>query len=66
MPPKKSIEKKEKPAGKKPLSGYMKFAQERRPKLKAEQPDLTFGEVRRPHSDPFRPPWPLCHARSAP
>ena len=30
---------------KKPLSGYMKFAQERRPTLKAEQPDLTFGQV---------------------
>ena len=36
-----------------PLSGYMKFAQERRPKLKAEKPDLSFGEVRRPQSDPL-------------
>ena len=45
MAPKKTIEKK--PAGaKKPLKGYMKFAQERRPSLKTEQPDLTFGEVR--------------------
>lgn len=44
MPPKKTVEKKS--GGKKPLSGYMKFAQERRPTLKEEQPDLTFGEVR--------------------
>tara|TARA_B110001452_G_scaffold256096_1_gene249129 strand:- start:726 stop:917 length:192 start_codon:yes stop_codon:yes gene_type:complete len=40
MPPKKAIEKS---GGKKKLSGYMKFAAERRPSLKEEQPDLTFG-----------------------
>jgi len=42
--PKKTIEKEEKKP-KKPLSGYMKFAQQRRPTLKEEKPDLTFGEV---------------------
>ena len=47
MAPKKSIEK---PAGKKKLSGYMAFAQARRPGLKAEKPDLTFGEVRTPRT----------------
>ncbi|EOD20010.1 hypothetical protein EMIHUDRAFT_208774 [Emiliania huxleyi CCMP1516] len=31
--------------GKKKLSGFMKFSQERRPTLKAEKPDLTFGEL---------------------
>ena len=41
MAPKKSIEK-----PKKKLSGYMLFSQERRPKLKSERPNLTFGEVR--------------------
>jgi len=40
---KKTVEKKS--AGKKKLSGYMKFSQERRPGLKTEQPDLTFGEI---------------------
>ena len=35
-----------KPAGvKKPLSGYMKFAKDRRPALIKEQPSLSFGEV---------------------
>ena len=33
------------PKAKKPLSGYMLFAKEMRPKLKEESPDLTFGEV---------------------
>jgi len=42
MAPKKTVEKK---GGKKKLSGYMAFAQERRPTLKEEQPDLTFGET---------------------
>eukprot|EP00966_Prymnesium_polylepis_P048852 1130687-Prymnesium_polylepis.1 len=66
MAPKKSIEKK--PAGgKKPLSGYMKFAQERRASLKEEQPSLTFGEVGNGSSSlgnagtcppPCRPPHP--------
>ena len=43
MAPKKSIEK---PKGeKKKLSGYMAFAQGRRAGLKAEKPDLTFGET---------------------
>ena len=49
MPPKKTggVEKKEpKAGGKKPLTGFMKFSAERRPTLKAEQPDLTFGGVR--------------------
>jgi hypothetical protein len=32
--------------GKKPVTGFMKFSAERRPTLKAEQPDLTFGGVR--------------------
>ena len=32
--------------GEKPLTGFMKFSAERRPTLKAEQPDLTFGGVR--------------------
>ena len=41
MAPKKSIEK-----PKKKLSGYMLFAKDRRPKLKSEKPNLTFGEVR--------------------
>ncbi|KAG7340638.1 high mobility group box domain containing protein [Nitzschia inconspicua] len=31
--------------GKKPLSGFMLFAKEHRPKLKEEHPDLTFGGV---------------------
>eukprot|EP00900_Chrysochromulina_parva_P002108 jgi/Chrpa1/11899/Chrysochromulina_OHIO_Genome00016657-RA len=46
MPPKKTggVEKKEpKAGGKKPVTGFMKFSAERRPTLKAEQPDLTFG-----------------------
>ena len=50
MAPKKSIDK-----PKKKLSGYMAFAQERRPSLKVDKPDLTFGEVRAPI--PFGP---LC------
>ena len=33
------------PKAKKPLSGYMLFAKEMRPKLKEESPDLSFGEV---------------------
>ena len=43
MAPKKTIDKADKP--KKPLSGYMKFAKERRPTLLKEKPDLSFGEV---------------------
>ena len=39
--------------GKKKLSGFMKFSQERRPTLKAEKPDLTFGEVRPPPLPPI-------------
>ena len=46
MAPKKSIEK---PAGKKPLSGYMKFAKERRPTLIEEKPGMSFGEARLRH-----------------
>ena len=38
MAPKKDGEKKK-------LSGYMLFAQQRRPTLKEEKPDLTFGET---------------------
>ncbi|KOO29370.1 nucleosome binding protein [Chrysochromulina tobinii] len=48
MPPKKTggVEKKEpKAGGKKPVTGFMKFSAERRPTLKAEQPDLTFGGI---------------------
>ena len=41
MAPKKTIEK-----TKKPLSGYMKFAKERRPTLLKSKPNLSFGEVR--------------------
>jgi hypothetical protein len=37
------VEKKEPKAG---VTGFMKFTLERRPTLKAEQPDLTFGGVR--------------------
>ena len=33
------------PKAKKPLSGYMLFAKEMRPKLKEQSPDLSFGEV---------------------
>ena len=40
MAPKKSIDK-----PKKKLSGYMLFSKERRPKLKSEKPNLTFGEL---------------------
>jgi len=40
MAPKKTIEK----SGKK-LSGYMKFVQEARPRIKKEKPELTFGEL---------------------
>lgn len=40
MPP-KTIEKKS--GGKKKLTGYMAYAAKRRPSLKEEQPDLTFG-----------------------
>lgn len=42
----------------------MKFAAERRPSLKTEQPELTFGEVRliaQPHA-PTRLPWEPPHA----
>ena len=45
MPPKKTGGVEKKSGGKKPLSGYMKYAQERRESLKKEQPNLTFGEV---------------------
>jgi hypothetical protein len=31
--------------GKKPLTGFMLFAKEHRPKLKEENPDLTFGGI---------------------
>ena len=47
MAPKKTIEK---PKEKKKLSGYMAYAQKRRPGLKSEKPDLTFGEVRTPRT----------------
>ena len=30
---------------KKPLKGFMLFAKETRPKVKAEDPDLTFGGI---------------------
>ena len=40
MAPKKTIEK-----TKKPLSGYMKYAKERRAGLLKEKPSLSFGEV---------------------
>ena len=40
MAPKKTIEK-----TKKPLSGYMKYAKERRSGLLKEKPSLSFGEV---------------------
>ena len=64
MAPKKTVEKK---GGKKKLSGYMAFAQERRPTLKEEQPDLTFGEVgaRPPSARPPAPsrPHPANHFR---
>ena len=44
MAPKaKKIAKADKP--KKKLSGYMKFAKERRPTLLKEKPNLSFGEV---------------------
>ena len=47
MAPKaKKIAKADKP--KKKLSGYMKFAKERRPSLLKEKPNLSFGEVRAP------------------
>lgn len=49
MAPKKTVEKK---GGKKKLSGYMAYAKERRPSLKEEKPDLTFGEVRTPPMPP--------------
>ncbi len=41
MAPKKTIEK----TGKKPLSGYMKFTQEARPRIKKANPSMTFGEL---------------------
>ncbi|KAL9184056.1 hypothetical protein ACHAXT_002142 [Thalassiosira profunda] len=52
MPPKKSSPKKAKKAAKedkpkKPLSGYMLFSKQERPKVKADMPDATFGEVGR-------------------
>ena len=31
--------------GKKPLTGFMLFSKEHRPKLKEEEPDLTFGQI---------------------
>jgi hypothetical protein len=31
--------------GKKPLSGFMLFAKEHRPKLKEDNPELTFGGI---------------------
>jgi hypothetical protein len=34
-----------KTSGKKKVTGYMLFAKETRPKVIAEKPDLTFGEV---------------------
>ena len=60
MAPKKSIDK-----PKKKLSGYMLFSKERRPKLKSEKPNLTFGEVRKfPRHRPthFPPHSSLIHS----
>jgi hypothetical protein len=37
--------KQSKTGGKKKISSYMLFAKETRPKVIAEKPDLTFGEV---------------------
>ena len=34
-----------KPKSKKPLKGFMLFSKEMRPKVKAEDPDLTFGGI---------------------
>jgi len=49
MPPKSSTSTKKKPkdpnAPKKSMTSYMLFANDMRPKLKASQPDLSFGEV---------------------
>lgn len=48
MAPKKTIKKspkKEAPKEKKPLSGYMLFAKEKRPEIIKKSPELTFGEV---------------------
>ena len=31
--------------GKKPLSGFMLFSKEHRPKVKEDNPDITFGQI---------------------
>ncbi|KAL7492365.1 hypothetical protein ACHAWT_002550 [Skeletonema menzelii] len=33
------------PKAKKPLTGYMLFAKEMRPKVKEENPEMSFGEL---------------------
>jgi hypothetical protein len=40
--------------GKKPLTGFMKFSQEMRPKVKEENPDFKFGEIGRKLGEMWR------------
>lgn len=42
---KKGKQKKDSRAPKKAITGYMVFSKEYRPKLKTEEPNLTFGEI---------------------
>ena len=43
--PAAKAKKDSKPKSKKPLKGFMLFSKEMRPKVKAEDPDLTFGGI---------------------
>jgi len=43
--PAAKAKKDSKPKSKKPLTGFMLFSKEMRPKVKAEDPDLTFGGI---------------------
>ena len=43
--PAAKAKKDSKPKSKKPLKGFMLFSKEMRPRVKADDPDLTFGGI---------------------
>jgi len=45
MPPKTATKEKDPNAPKKPLSPYFLFQADTRPKIKAENPDMAFGDI---------------------
>eukprot|EP00629_Pelagomonadales_sp_RCC1024_P011692 CAMPEP_0119266672 /NCGR_PEP_ID=MMETSP1329-20130426/5084_1 /TAXON_ID=114041 /ORGANISM="Genus nov. species nov., Strain RCC1024" /LENGTH=65 /DNA_ID=CAMNT_0007266561 /DNA_START=55 /DNA_END=252 /DNA_ORIENTATION=+ len=45
MAPKEKKEKAKKDGPKKPLKGFMLFSKEKRPEVKKDFPDLTFGGI---------------------